>query len=119
MDKALTRAAERRRHYRVSLKMGVQCVRLDPHEGDVIDRIHLVDMSRSGIGAVSDRWYYPGQRVVVCLPPIGSRGNRQVSATVRRCNSDCERGYRIGLEFDHTSVETFSPVDPNALVAAA
>jgi len=99
--------------------MGIQCVRLDPHEGDVLDHIHMVDLSRSGIGAVSDRWYYPGQRVVICLPPMGARGNRQVSATVRRCIPDREKGYRIGLEFDRTSVETCSGVDPNALVAAA
>jgi len=119
MTTTLTKAAERRRHYRVSLKMGVQCVRLDPHEGDVIDRVHMVDLSRSGVGAVSDRWYYPGQRVVVCLPPLGTSGKRQMSATVRRCRADREKGYRIGLEFDCTSVGNFSGIDPNAMVVAA
>lgn len=109
---------ERRRHSRASVHMDVRCIRLDPHEGDVIDKVDMVDLSRSGVGAVSDNWYYPGQKVVVCLPAAAERGNRQIQATVRRCLSRQEEGYRIGLEFDRNSLNTWSSLSTRATAAA-
>jgi len=78
----------------------------------------MVDLSRSGVGAVSDNWYYPGQKVVVCLPAAAERGNRQIQATVRRCLSRQEEGYRIGLEFDRNSLNTWSSLSTRATAAA-
>jgi len=98
--------------------MGVRCIRLDPHEGGVIDELDLVDLSRSGVGAVSSNWYYPGQKVVVCMPADSVRGKRQMQATVKRCLSRNEPGYRIGLEFDHNSLDTWSNINTMATLAA-
>jgi hypothetical protein len=111
------KAMERRRHSRASINRDVRCIRLDPHEGGVIDNVDMVDLSRSGVGAISDNWYYPGQKVVVCLPADGESGKRQIKATVRRCLSRHAPGYRIGLEFDHNSLNTWSSLSTR--VAAA
>ena len=109
---------ERRRHSRASVHMGVRCIRLDPHEGDVIDELDMVDLSRSGAGAVSNNWYYPGQKVVVCLPGDTEHGKRQICSTVRRCLSRQEDGFRLGLEFDHNSLNTWSSLSTRATIAA-
>lgn len=95
---------EKRRFPRTQVQMGVRCVRLDPNEGDVIDNLHLQDISRGGLGALTDRSYYPGQRVVLHIPLPDGRGKRRVYATVRRCGQDRYQGYRIGLEFEGASV---------------
>ena len=109
---------ERRRHSRASVHMGVRCIRLDPHEGGVIDEVDMVDLSSSGVGAISDSWYYPGQKVVVCLPADGEHSKRQMQATVRRCLSRNEEGFRIGFEFDHNSLNTWTNVSTPETVAA-
>lgn len=94
---------ERRRHPRTQLQMTLTCIRLDPDGGDVLDTLHMVDISRSGLGAISDRPYYPGQRIVLCLPLSPNGGRRNIYARVVRCRQDQE-GYRIGLQFDSTSM---------------
>lgn len=112
------RRAERRRHPRMLLQTGLRCVRLDPHEGDVVDRIHMIDLSRSGIGAFTDQSYYPGQRVVLCLPLTEKRGKRHIYATVRRCRNQRASGYRVGLEFDDLSIGNWCGVSGPVQVAA-
>jgi len=93
---------ERRRHPRTQLQMTLNCIRLDPEGGDVMDTLHMVDISRSGLGAISDRPYYPGQRLVLCLPLSPNGGRRNIYARIIRCRQDQE-GYRIGLQFDSAS----------------
>ena len=94
---------ERRRHPRTKLQMVLHGIRLDPDGGDVRNTLQMVDISRSGMGAVVDRWLYPGQRIVLSMPlhPEGRRKN--IYATVVRCRKIRE-GYRIGLEFDLVSL---------------
>ena len=118
MIKTAKKGIERRRHSRESVHGGVRCIRLDPHEGGVIDEVDMVDLSSSGAGAVSDSWYYPGQRVVVCLPADIDHNNRQMQATIRRCLSRQEEGFRIGLEFDRNSLNTWTNVSTEATMAA-
>lgn len=98
--------------------MGVRCIRLDPHDVDVIDEVDMVDLSRSGVGAVTEKWYYPGQKVVVCLPADSEYGKRQLKATVRRCLSRHAEGFRIGLEFDNSSLGSWSSLSVTAMAAA-
>ena len=98
-----TSLLERRRHPRTQLAMSVNCIRLDPDGGDVADRIHVVDISRRGMGAICDRAFYPGQRVVLCMPLTEQAGGRSIAATVVRCRQRNE-GYRIGFEFDAGTV---------------
>ena len=61
------------------------------------------DISRSGMGCYADRPFYPGQRIVLCLPLSGQQGRRNVYATVVRCRQG-DDGYRVGLEFDNASL---------------
>ena len=112
------KAIERRRHSRASVHAGVRCIRLDPHDVDVVDEVDMVDLSRSGVGAVSDQWYYPGQKVVVCLPADIEHGKRQIRATVRRCLSRHGKGFRVGFEFDHNSLNNWSSLDSSVVAAA-
>ena len=107
---------ERRRHPRTRLQMMLHGIRLDPDGGDVCDTLEMVDISRSGLGAVADRWLYPGQRIVLALPLHAHGGRRSLPATVVRCEKD-HSGYRIGLEFDKASVAT-SAYSPAAAGAA-
>jgi hypothetical protein len=83
--------------------MTVRSVRLDPDGGDPLDTLHMVDISRNGLGAYSDRPFYPGQRVVLCLPLSNNGGRRNIYATAVRCRPE-QDGYRVGLEFDTASV---------------
>ena len=97
------RPLERRRHPRTRLQMSLQCVRLDPDGGDALDRLRMIDISRAGMGAHCDRPFYPGQRLMLCLPLSSSSGRRNVYATIVRCHQSDE-GHRVGLSFDNSSV---------------
>ncbi len=90
---------ERRRHPRTLLAMTLGCIRLDPDGGDVVDSLHMRDISRGGLGAYSVRSYYPGQRIVLNLPVGTTGGRRNVYATIVRC-SQVKDGYTVGFAFD-------------------
>ena len=94
------RGQERRRHPRTHVSMGMECVFFDPDGPRVMDHMDMVDLSRSGVGALSKNRYYPGQRVMICLPAAGDGSDRSMYATVARCIPDREGGYHIGLSFD-------------------
>jgi len=107
---------ERRRYPRTQLNISAHCVRLDPDGGDVTDRIDVLDISRGGMGAISSRPFYPGQRVILCLPDAQGVGYRNIHAAIVRCRHRAD-GYRIGLEFDPNAVCTWA--DSDMQVAAA
>ena len=111
-----TPTTERRRHPRTQLQMAVRSIRLDPDGGDPVDTLHMVDISRSGLGAYTDRPFYPGQRVVLCLPLSNNGGRRNIYATAVRCRPE-EEGYKVGLAFDMASIGASSHV--HDAVAAA
>jgi len=90
---------ERRRHPRTRLAMTLGCIRLDPDGGDVVDSLHMRDISRGGLGAYSARPYYPGQRIVLNLPILSGGGRRNVYATIVRCRR-ADEGYSVGFAFD-------------------
>ena len=90
---------ERRRYPRTHLQMMLHGVRLDPDGGDVQNTLQMVDISRGGMGVVSDRWLYPGQRIVLSVPLHPEGGRSSLHTTVVRCRK-VEDGYRAGLEFD-------------------
>ena len=98
-----TATYERRHYQRTQLNISANCIRLDPDGGDVVDRIHVIDISRGGLGAIAERPFYPGQRLVLCLPRTQEGGRRNINATVVRCRPRKD-GYRIGLEFDATAM---------------
>jgi hypothetical protein len=96
--------------------MTLHGIRLDPDGGDVVDTFHTVDISRSGMGVISSRAYYPGQRIVLCLPTVGGGGRRNVCATVVRCRPG-EEGFHVGVKFDALSFGAWAGA-PEAAVAA-
>lgn len=106
---------ERRRHARTQLQMKIQCIRLDPDGGDVVDTLDITDISRSGVGAMCDRSFYPGQRILLCMPFTSMHGRRNIYATVIRCRQQ-EEGYHVGLSFDMASV---GQCDARPVTAAA
>ena len=107
---------ERRRHQRTQLQMDLQCIRLDPDGTDVVDMLKTTDISRNGLGAICDRPFYPGQRVMLCMPLTSMGGRRNIYATVVRCRHE-EEGHNVGLEFDVSSMSIWSSDAP--AVAAA
>jgi hypothetical protein len=116
MHETITMPTERRKHTRTQLQMTLRSIRLDPECGDVIDCLHMVNISRSGLGAVSDRSFYPGQRVVLCLPLPNGLGRKNVYAKIVRCQQN-HQAYTIGLEFEHLPVGSWCGI--NGAVAAA
>lgn len=97
--------------------MGLNAIRLDPSGDDVVDQMKMVDISRSGMGALSDRSYYPGQRLVLCLPLSSAGGRRNIYASVVRCRQE-ESGYHVGLSFDNVSVDSWCGYSGAGLAAA-
>jgi len=106
---------ERRRHPRAQLSMVLHGIRMDP-EGDIKDTLHMVDISRSGLGAISDRPLYPGQRILLCLPMHPEGRRRQVYASVVRCQKLSE-GYRVGIQFDSVNWAVSAATAPVAVAA--
>ena len=117
MTEIPTSLPERRRHARTQLRMNLRVIRLDPDGGDVIDLLRMVDISKGGIGAISDRQFYPGQRIVLCLPLSSHSGRRNIHAKVVRCRQK-ESGFCIGLEFDSISVGAWGGYSGAELAAA-
>ncbi len=107
---------ERRRYTRTHLQMMLHGVRLDPDGGDVQDTLHMVDISRGGMGVIGDRWLYPGQRIVLSVPRHPEGGRSNLNATVVRCRK-VEDGYRAGLEFDPSAVGLAAYEAPMAVAA--
>lgn len=99
MITAEAHTSERRLHRRTQLRMPVTAIRLDPDGGDLMEHLTTADISRGGIGAFSDRPFYPGQRLVLKLPAPGM-GVRSVCGVVKRCCPQ-EGKYRLGIEFAH------------------
>ena len=95
--------------------MTLSGIRLDP-DGDLMESLQMLDISRGGIGAYCARSFYPGQKIVLCLPQTSDRGRRNVYASVVRCGQ-MEGGYRVGLHFDSASVA--SSCQASEAVAAA
>ncbi|MCK4625398.1 MAG: PilZ domain-containing protein [Phycisphaerae bacterium] len=107
---------ERRRYPRTHLQMMLHGVRLDPDGGDVRNTLHMVDISRGGMGVVSERWLYPGQRIVLSVPLHPDDKQRNLNATVVRCRK-IEEGYRAGLEFDPSALGMAAYETPVAVAA--
>ena len=108
---------ERRRHQRTPLDTAVSCVRLDPDVADVLGMLHTIDISRGGMGALSDRPYYPGQRLILHLPRTADTARRDICATVVRSRFDQTAGkHRVGLAFDSVAMGAWCGV--HAIAAA-
>ena len=90
--------SERRQYPRTQLHMPVQAITLDFDGPDRVDQFEMVDISRGGVGIVSQRSLYPGQRLLLKLPAPGM-GVRSLCGIIRRCRPQ-EGKYLVGVEFD-------------------
>jgi hypothetical protein len=104
---------ERRRYPRTYVQMTLQGIRLDPDGGDVIEKLHMTDISRGGLGGLADNPFYPGQRVMVTLPHSSDATSRNMCTTVVRCRKE-QDGYRVGLEFDSSAVGVWCGINGSA-----
>ena len=108
---------ERRRHPRTMVQMLLKGVRLDPEDGEVLDTLRMVDISRGGMGAYVDHAAYPGQKFMLCLPISEKSGRRNICATVMRCRRT-DDGWRVGLRFDKAAIGEWSGVSTAVMAAA-
>ncbi|HDZ20927.1 hypothetical protein LCGC14_0276570 [marine sediment metagenome] len=112
------RGRERRRHPRTQIRMEMRCVFLDPDGPRILDLFEAVNISKGGVGAISDHRYYPGQRVLTSILRAGESKQRNIYATVVRCKPDREGGFQIGLAFDAATIGDAAEVRPALRVAA-
>ena len=118
MDDITLNTPDRRRHQRTQLQMTLGCVRLDPDGGELRDTLHMANISRSGIGAICERMFYPGQRIVLQLPLMDGSGRRSIYASVMRCTPGNE-GYNVGLEFQGVAAGAWYGSQAQTVAAAA
>lgn len=118
MQETITMPVERRRYPRTQLQVTLRSIRLDPDGGDMVDCLHMTNISRAGIGAICDRAFYPGQRVVLNLPVAGSPARRNVYAKVVRCNQQ-RQAYHVGLEFENFGAGSWATGGGATTIAAA
>ena len=111
--------AERRRHPRMLMDATLSCICLDPDAVDVVNCLQTMDISRGGMGALSRRAFYPGERLVLSLPLSPGSGRRNLYASVVRSRYDSENeGHRVGLAFGNDAVGASRGVDLTATCAA-
>ena len=102
-----TSGHERRRHPRTDVLAPLQCMFFEPDGPHIQEELQSLDLSYSGVGAMSTNRYYPGQRVVISLPDATESEPRRMHATVVRCNPHREGGYQVGFSFDGASVVSY------------
>lgn len=93
-----TQASERRRFPRAEWQAELPVIFFDAAGRRIMKTLKTVDISRSGLGMLSERDHYVGQHFVLCLPEPTGR-TRYVHARVVRCNRQHDRT-RLGLEFN-------------------
>ena len=93
--------------------MTLQGIRLDPDGGDIIEKLHMTDISRGGIGVLADKPFYPGQRVMITLPGSSNSTPRNICTTIVRCRKE-QDGYHVGLKFDSSAVGAWCGINGSA-----
>ncbi len=113
-----SKGRDRRLHPRTDVMAPVQCMFFEPDGPHLCEELQTLDVSASGLGAISMNRYYPGQRVVVSLPEGSVGRNRRMHATVARCNPHREGGFQVGLSFDGASVVMYADTTEAIRMAA-
>jgi len=90
---------ERRRFPRWSWETQLQGIYVDSDGRKIVEMIHVVDISKGGLGAITPVEHDVGQHFVVGLPEPSGR-TRYVHARVVRCWND-DSGPHIGMKFSN------------------
>jgi len=97
----------------------LNCICLDPDAVDVVNSLRTIDISRGGIGALSRRPFYPGERLVLCMPLSPGTGRRNLYASVVQSRYDCQNeGHRVGLRFHNGAIGACQGIDVSITSAA-
>jgi hypothetical protein len=81
--------------------MPVQAVRRasPPEDPQRVIGLHVLNVSRGGVGAISQAGLASAERVMVFFPPLGPGRGRDTLGQVVRCE-ECGDHYAIGIAFE-------------------
>lgn len=100
MNRATRTGQDRRRFRRSVVGMPVQAIRRtappeDPHR---LIGLHVLNVSRGGVGAISPAGLASSEPLVLFFPPLGPGRGRDTPGTVVRCE-ECGDHYAVGIAF--------------------
>jgi PilZ domain len=92
---------DRRRFQRSVVGMPVQAIRpINPPEDPTrVIGLHVLNVSRGGVGAISQANLASEEPVVLFFPPLGPGRGRDTRGQVVRCEQ-CDDHYAVGIAFD-------------------
>ena len=101
MSQAPSIRQERRRYRRSIVGIPIQALRRTVSEDDPcrIVGLHVADVSRGGIGAVSQDVLESREPLLLMFPPVGAGRGLDASGQVLRCVR-CQDHYAVGVAFD-------------------
>jgi hypothetical protein len=101
MDERASKRDDRRRFRRSIFGMPIQAVRhaSDEPSPNRTVKLHVLNMSRGGVGAVSPEEIGADEVVTLFFPPMGPFRGRDTSGRVVRCDR-CEDRYTVGIAFE-------------------
>lgn len=100
MSQSASNPNERRRYRRSVVGIPIHAVRRETTESDPnrLIGLHVLNVSRGGVGAISQDPLQHREPLVLLFPPLGPGRGRDTHAYVIRCDrtGDC---YAIGIAF--------------------
>ena len=100
MSGAASSGAERRQFRRAALELPATVVCRSAAVGSPkrIVGLHVLDVSRGGLGAIAPEALGAEEAVTVFFPPMGARKGRDTQGLVVQCFSH-ENRFRVGIKF--------------------
>jgi hypothetical protein len=101
MGPALRDRSERRQFSRSAVEVPVTAVRRGTSLEDQrhVISLHVLNVSRGGLGALSSDPLEEKETLVVFFPPMGPRKGRDTHGQVVRCMEEGDR-YAVGIAFE-------------------
>jgi len=93
---------QRRQFPRAVLEVPVTAVRQGTAVGDYrhVVSLHVLNVSRGGLGAVASEPLEEREPLVIFFPPIGARKGRDTAGRVVRCVEQEADKFAVGIAFD-------------------
>jgi hypothetical protein len=92
---------DRRAFSRAAFEVPASAVRRRTSHDDPtrLVNVHILNVSRGGVGALVPEPFGTGEPVVVFFPPMGPRRGRDTHGRVVRC-TESEGNYYVGIAFE-------------------